>query len=445
MLFGIGTLQGLPAAPTARRDRVSPERPFMTAGITSLPIRSSPTSRSAVLLQRANPYTHARACPASLHRVAGIMFARAVSGGAPPARSTLERTLFPSSSPSAANGDIRQQFGKTGSQNVSASARTPQSLPNPLNNRSTNAAPMNRGGSKSSLVSLCGQSNSFTEADVVDLTGPDVQKKVQELVEFAEDDFSDDADLDLDYEAPKTLPTLPSRPIVRDGMPPPPTPSQPETPIPWSSSPASHFQPALPPRSLSDASAATQSSLKRESSGDNDLPDAPVPKKAKKRVLPASFGVRREEPEADEEFAAYAAPKTPASKSRSFLDPTASALAEQKKQHKNQRTQRLAEQDDAEEQDQDQDIYAAPVPPPKPAPISLSTEQRHVLDLVVEKNASVFFTGPAGAGKSVLMRAIIQELREKYRHDPERVAVTASTGLAACNIGGMTLHSFSGT
>jgi len=185
--------------------------------------------------------------------------------------------------------------------------------------------------------------------------------------------------------------------------------------------------------------------LKRESSGDNDLPDAPVPKKAKKRVLPASFGVRREEPEADEEFAAYAAPKTPASKSRSFLDPTASALAEQKKQHKNQRTQRLAEQDDAEEQDQDQDIYAAPVPPPKPAPISLSTEQRHVLDLVVEKNASVFFTGPAGAGKSVLMRAIIQELREKYRHDPERVAVTASTGLAACNIGGMTLHSFSGT
>ncbi|UNI21416.1 DNA helicase [Purpureocillium takamizusanense] len=422
----------------------------MTAGITSLPIRSSPTSRS--VLQRAvSPSVHALARPALPHRrVAGtIMFARAVNGSAPPPRSTLERTLFPSSSPSssAPNGDIRQQFGKAGSHNVPASARTPQSLPNPnpLNDRSNNAAPLvNRGGTKSSLASLCGKSGSFAEAEVVDLTGADVQKKAQEMVEFAEDDFSDDADLDLDYEAPKALPPLPSRPVVRDTMPPPPTPSQAETPIPWSSSPASHLQPAFPQRSLSDASAATQPSLKRESSGDNDLPEVPMPKKAKKRVLPASFGVRREEAEADEEFAAHAAPRTPASKSRSFLDPTASALAEQKKQHKNQRTQRLAEaeQDDAE--DPDEESYAVPAPPPKPAPISLSTEQRHVLDLVVEKNASVFFTGPAGAGKSVLMRAIIQRLREKFKHDPERVAVTASTGLAACNIGGMTLHSFSG-
>lgn len=76
--------------------------------------------------------------------------------------------------------------------------------------------------------------------------------------------------------------------------------------------------------------------------------------------------------------------------------------------------------------------------------ISLSEEQRHVLDLVVNKSQSVFFTGPAGTGKSVLMRAIIADLKKKYAKDPERVAVTASTGLAACNIGGITLHSFSG-
>jgi len=42
------------------------------------------------------------------------------------------------------------------------------------------------------------------------------------------------------------------------------------------------------------------------------------------------------------------------------------------------------------------------------------------------------------------MREIISALRRKYRNEPDRVAVTASTGLAACNIGGVTIHSFAG-
>jgi ATP-dependent DNA helicase PIF1 len=62
----------------------------------------------------------------------------------------------------------------------------------------------------------------------------------------------------------------------------------------------------------------------------------------------------------------------------------------------------------------------------------------------VGQGKSVFFTGSAGTGKSVLMRAIIAELRKKHLREPDRVAVTASTGLAACNIGGVTLHSFGG-
>ncbi len=80
----------------------------------------------------------------------------------------------------------------------------------------------------------------------------------------------------------------------------------------------------------------------------------------------------------------------------------------------------------------------------RPNPICLSDEQNEVLNLVKEKNKSVFFTGSAGTGKSVLMRSIIGELRKKYAKEPDRVAVTASTGLAACNIGGVTLHSFAG-
>jgi ATP-dependent DNA helicase PIF1 len=49
-----------------------------------------------------------------------------------------------------------------------------------------------------------------------------------------------------------------------------------------------------------------------------------------------------------------------------------------------------------------------------------------------------------GTGKSVLLREIIKGLRLKYHRETDRVAVTASTGLAACNIGGVTLHSFAG-
>jgi ATP-dependent DNA helicase PIF1 len=77
-------------------------------------------------------------------------------------------------------------------------------------------------------------------------------------------------------------------------------------------------------------------------------------------------------------------------------------------------------------------------------PTFLSDEQQSVLDLVTQKKKSVFFTGSAGTGKSVLMRSIIAKLRQMHQKEPDRVAVTASTGLAACNIGGVTLHSFSG-
>jgi ATP-dependent exoDNAse (exonuclease V) alpha subunit len=76
--------------------------------------------------------------------------------------------------------------------------------------------------------------------------------------------------------------------------------------------------------------------------------------------------------------------------------------------------------------------------------VFLSDEQKSVLNLVAEQRKSVFFTGSAGTGKSVLLRETIRVLRAKYKREPDRVAVTASTGLAACNVGGVTLHSFAG-
>lgn len=74
----------------------------------------------------------------------------------------------------------------------------------------------------------------------------------------------------------------------------------------------------------------------------------------------------------------------------------------------------------------------------------LSFEQQSIVELVVGKKKSVFFTGSAGTGKTVVLRAIVDSLRRIHAKDPERVAITASTGLAACSIGGSTLHRYAG-
>ncbi|KAA0158621.1 hypothetical protein FNF31_00827 [Cafeteria roenbergensis] len=71
----------------------------------------------------------------------------------------------------------------------------------------------------------------------------------------------------------------------------------------------------------------------------------------------------------------------------------------------------------------------------------LSPGQARVL-AAVSAGRSIFFTGPAGTGKSFLLRRAIESLRE--RHGAGAVFVTAATGIAACHIGGTTLHSFAG-
>lgn len=71
----------------------------------------------------------------------------------------------------------------------------------------------------------------------------------------------------------------------------------------------------------------------------------------------------------------------------------------------------------------------------------LNSEQRQTFDLFLNPaTKSLFLSGSAGTGKSFLLKLII----EKLRKDGQGVAVTAPTGVAAFNINGMTLHSFSG-
>lgn len=59
---------------------------------------------------------------------------------------------------------------------------------------------------------------------------------------------------------------------------------------------------------------------------------------------------------------------------------------------------------------------------------------------ILKTGANVFLTGEPGAGKTYLLREYIKYLRS---HGIEP-AITASTGIAATHIGGMTIHSWSG-
>ncbi|KFM23245.1 ATP-dependent DNA helicase PIF1 [Auxenochlorella protothecoides] len=67
----------------------------------------------------------------------------------------------------------------------------------------------------------------------------------------------------------------------------------------------------------------------------------------------------------------------------------------------------------------------------------LSPEQQRAVALV-RAGKNVFFTGCAGTGKSRLLAAIMSVL------PPSTTFVTASTGLAACALGGTTIHAFAG-
>ncbi len=59
---------------------------------------------------------------------------------------------------------------------------------------------------------------------------------------------------------------------------------------------------------------------------------------------------------------------------------------------------------------------------------------------ILKKGHNVFLTGPPGSGKTFLLNKYIEYLKQKK----ETVAVTASTGIAATHMNGITLHSWSG-
>ena len=78
----------------------------------------------------------------------------------------------------------------------------------------------------------------------------------------------------------------------------------------------------------------------------------------------------------------------------------------------------------------------------------LSEEQTRAEQIYAELLAKVlagrniFLTGPGGTGKSYLLKRLVRELSMKPAFDC--IAVTATTGVAALNIEGTTLHAWGG-
>lgn len=157
---------------------------------------------------------------------------------------------------------------------------------------------------------------------------------------------------------------------------------------------------------------------------------SPVRKRAKRRTVPESPS--NEEPDTEQ----------------TMLDTTLRRSSRQKQKQKQSTIRFAFNSKPTPEPEQDVISPSTGLLQHQPDPetyIELTAEQRRVFDMIIKERKNVFFTGAAGTGKSVLLRKVIRELktmRKKWKHDG--IAVTASTGLAACNIGGCTLHSFAG-
>lgn len=64
----------------------------------------------------------------------------------------------------------------------------------------------------------------------------------------------------------------------------------------------------------------------------------------------------------------------------------------------------------------------------------ITNEMQQAIDLITTTNESIYITGKAGTGKTTFLKHIVSNIDKKF-------VVTASTGIAAINAGGITLHS----
>ena len=305
--------------------------------------------------------------------------------------------------------------------------------------------------------------------------------QLHEAVYFDENDFDNDEDIDLnaDYQSSSSTVTYPTLPVQAQTLYPDLTltsstdatllastlapstnatllastltPTTNATPlassaeIPWSSSPIQHKLPRPPqpaPVARTDTINTTNKRRKLPWGDDTQEPSIVGRSNGKDSGLKSNAQGIIDRAKSQNVAGGNDAASTPKQrdqmKSPYPWNKSASAVKEDQKRLRQSRKKVAGEGGEASE-NTDSNKRRSTIPR-----IYLSDEQKKILTLVTEHRKSVFFTGSAGTGKSVLMREIIRTLRSKFKTQPDRIAITASTGLAACNVGGVTLHSFAG-
>ncbi|KAM0722669.1 hypothetical protein Q7P37_002110 [Cladosporium fusiforme] len=428
----------------------TPTSTFQARGRASLPFRTTQPKR---------PYAHA-----TMLRTAAQKHDQKQQAQQSVLSKTLSQTLFSSSPPEQSKPPPSKSIS-AGFQNVlrpSPSAMNQMKAPPP---RQSGGIKRTSSGLAKAFNDGAFEDESGSQNKPIVLGGGSPAKMPQTDL-FGEDDF--DSDIDLDVEEPQAkgsvkYPTLPAQkpaaplpnPVVYPTLP---RQQQARTgyqdsgygsiepgvkegeavpassnPLPWSSSPVEHFRPSK------EASSIRQFAYTGEQA---KQPQQQEQSRAfKRRTLPWEVEEEQEqESDGTTHEKGFATPAPKAGKKSQFpWNTTASAVKDQQKKHREEVKKAVKKNDGT-----DESIQKAKSKRKQVARVFLSEEQQHVLELVVEKKKSVFFTGSAGTGKSVLLREIIASLRKKYAREPDRIAVTASTGLAACNVGGVTLHSFAG-
>jgi ATP-dependent DNA helicase PIF1 len=79
--------------------------------------------------------------------------------------------------------------------------------------------------------------------------------------------------------------------------------------------------------------------------------------------------------------------------------------------------------------------------------IQFTSDQKCAFDALSNNNSNILITGPAGTGKSTLLKAFYCYYIDKHcigNMDDESIYITSTTGISSMNISGITIHSWSG-